>query len=437
VPADVALVLVHAVNPWGFAWLRRMNEDNVDLNRNFLDPGAAPPDNPDYDRLYDVLNPTTMDETAAAAVLGAIRALERTHGLAAAYRALSGGQFRHPHGVQYGGVEPTWSNRTLRAVWARHTGRAEATAFVDLHSGLGPRGAGVVYQTAPEASPEARLAASWWPDVLRAEPASAATAGMATGLIGPAFTAAHPGIPAVGVVLEFGTLPMHEVMLAALYDNWLEHHGRRDSDVGRAIEQRMRDAFLVDAPDWREEVCRRADEVVGRALEGIVAVAPVAASTPEPRIRDARPEDAGVLVDFAVAMAKETEGHLLSPEVVRAGVGSLLADPARGRVVVVEVEGRVVAALMLTLEWSDWRNGWFWWIQSVYVRPEDRRRGHYRRLHDHVRALAAREPDVCGLRVYVERDNLPARATYERLGMRETAYRMYEERPAPGKAGGR
>jgi ribosomal protein S18 acetylase RimI-like enzyme len=92
---------------------------------------------------------------------------------------------------------------------------------------------------------------------------------------------------------------------------------------------------------------------------------------------------------------------------------------------------------MLTLEWSDWRNGWFWWIQSVYVRPPHRRRGHYRRLHDHVRALAAREPGVCGLRLYVERDNLPARATYERLGMRETAYRMYEERPAARKAGGR
>ena len=82
---------------------------------------------------------------------------------------------------------------------------------------------------------------------------------------------------------------------------------------------------------------------------------------------------------------------------------------------------------MLTLEWSDWRNGMFWWIQSVYVRPEHRRRGHYRRLHEHVRALAARDPGVCGMRLYVEHENRSAQATYRALGMSETAYRLYEQ----------
>jgi ribosomal protein S18 acetylase RimI-like enzyme len=94
---------------------------------------------------------------------------------------------------------------------------------------------------------------------------------------------------------------------------------------------------------------------------------------------------------------------------------------------VVEDDGRVVATLMLTTEWSDWRNGWFWWIQNVYVHPEHRRRGHYRRLHDQVRALAASEPDVHGLRLYVEHENHGARETYRSLGMLETRYRLYEE----------
>jgi len=143
-------------------------------------------------------------------------------------------------------------------------------------------------------------------------------------------------------------------------------------------------------------------------------------------IRPAGPEDAGTLVEFNAAMALETEGLELDRARLTRGVAALLADAERGRYVILEKAGRAVAALMLTREWSDWRNGFFWWIQSVYVRPEARRRGHYRRLYEHVHALASQEPGVCGLRLYVERENHPARATYEKLGMHETAYRLYE-----------
>lgn len=145
------------------------------------------------------------------------------------------------------------------------------------------------------------------------------------------------------------------------------------------------------------------------------------------RVRPATPDDRDALVEFAAAMARETEAKDLDLPTLRAGVAALLADPARGRVFAVESAGRVVASLLVTSEWSDWRNGFFWWIQSVYVRPEERRRGHYRRLHEHVRALAARDPSVCGLRLYVERENRRAQATYQSLGMRETPYRIYEE----------
>lgn len=149
------------------------------------------------------------------------------------------------------------------------------------------------------------------------------------------------------------------------------------------------------------------------------------------RVRAAHAGDLDVLVGFNLAMAHETEDLALDPATVRAGVAALLASRERGRVFVVEDEGQPVAALALTLEWSDWRNGNFWWIQNVYVEPGHRRRGHYRRLHDHVRALAARDPEVCGLRLYVERDNRSARATYRSLGMEETAYRVYEQATRP------
>ncbi len=422
-PPDVACVLVHAVNPWGFAWLRRVNEDNVDVNRNFMAPGAPRPENTDYDRLYDALNPPAIDPATIAAAVARVREFEQAEGPAAAYRALSGGQYRHPRGVQYGGAVPVWSNRVLRRVWARHADAAELAAHVDLHSGLGPRGTGLLFQTAPADGRDAALAAAWWPDVIRADPATGTEAALASGLIGPAFSAAHP--PGVGVVLEFGTLPGPTVMLAVVADNWLAQHGERDSAEGTAVMQQMRDAFFLADDEWQEAVCRRSSEVIAAALAGLAG-----ASDPTPaavRVRAARVDDLETLVAFSVAMARETEDHALPPATVTAGLAALLRDPARGRAFVVDDGGRVVAALVLTPEWSDWRNGFFWWIQNVYVDPAHRRRGLYRRLHDHVRAQAAADPGVCGLRLYVERDNQAARRTYEALGMAETAYRLYEE----------
>lgn len=142
-------------------------------------------------------------------------------------------------------------------------------------------------------------------------------------------------------------------------------------------------------------------------------------------VRPAKARDAEALVAFARAMAHETEGKTLTGAVEQ-GVRALLQDPRYGFYLVAEVEGRRAGALMVTMEWSDWRNGLFWWIQSVYVRPEWRRRGVFTALYEAVRARAEAEKGVCGLRLYVEKDNAAARRTYEALGMEATAYRLYE-----------
>ena len=144
------------------------------------------------------------------------------------------------------------------------------------------------------------------------------------------------------------------------------------------------------------------------------------------RIRTARLEDAVALVGFNSAMALETEGKRLLPRVIGAGVRSLLRSPETGFYLLAETKKEIVAALMITQEWSDWRNGTFWWIQSVYVRPEFRRRGVYRRLYRRVRAMAARDRRVCGFRLYVERENRRAQKTYRALGMQGTRYRVFE-----------
>jgi GNAT superfamily N-acetyltransferase len=144
-------------------------------------------------------------------------------------------------------------------------------------------------------------------------------------------------------------------------------------------------------------------------------------------IRRATAQDHATIVDFNCALALETEGKELLHEVISRGVASLLDNEHRGMYFVAEHNGLVVGALMISYEWSDWRNGNFWWIQSVYVRPEARGHGVYRALYENVRALAAKDPSVCGFRLYVEQDNARAQQTYSALGMSATHYQMYEE----------
>lgn len=143
-------------------------------------------------------------------------------------------------------------------------------------------------------------------------------------------------------------------------------------------------------------------------------------------LRAAKARDLDVLVEFNAAMALETERLVLDRGRLRAGVEALLADPAKGRYRVAERGNEIVGALMLTREWSDWRCGDWWWIQSVYVRPHARRDGVFRALFDSIEAEARADASVCGLRLYVERDNLRAQATYRALGMDETHYRLFE-----------
>lgn len=145
------------------------------------------------------------------------------------------------------------------------------------------------------------------------------------------------------------------------------------------------------------------------------------------RVRDGRLEDLDDLVAFNAALALETESTQLDAERLEAGVRALLSDPSRGRYFIAESDdGRVLGCTMITTEWSDWRNGQLWWFQSVYIRPDSRRRGVFRLLYDHVTERAEADPDVIGLRLYVHEENRPALVTYEQMGMTPTEYRVFE-----------
>jgi len=144
------------------------------------------------------------------------------------------------------------------------------------------------------------------------------------------------------------------------------------------------------------------------------------------RIREANLSDSGDIAAGNATMAEETEGKALDPEIVGPGVQTVLGDSTRGRYWVAESAGEVIGQMMVTYEWSDWRNGTIWWIQSVFVRPDWRRKGVFSALYHHVESLAANEPGVIGLRLYVEENNQRAQRTYEALGMVKPSYLVME-----------
>jgi GNAT superfamily N-acetyltransferase len=151
------------------------------------------------------------------------------------------------------------------------------------------------------------------------------------------------------------------------------------------------------------------------------------------QIRAARAADAATIAHFNTLLAQETEARFLEPGQLRRGVEGVLADPARGTYWVAEIGAQIIGQLLITSEWSDWRNGFFWWIQSVYVPQRWRGQGVFQSLYSHVRRLASERAEVCGLRLYVEASNGRAKQTYERIGLARTHYEVYEvdfRRPA-------
>ena len=149
-------------------------------------------------------------------------------------------------------------------------------------------------------------------------------------------------------------------------------------------------------------------------------------ANPQINVRRAERRDATHIVGFQQSMALETEGKTLDESFINAGVNAVFADPDKGFYLVAESDGKVVGSLLITYEWSEWRNATFWWIQSVFVDADHRRRGVYTALHDHVLRQARESDEICGVRLYVERNNHIAQQTYKSLGMDHSHYDLYE-----------
>ncbi len=268
-PPDTALLLTHAINPHGFAWQRRVTEDNVDLNRNFVDHAGAYPVNHGYERLRDAICPRQWSEAARAAADGVLLSYARDHGDMALQAAISSGQYSHADGVFYGGRTETWSNRTLAELLRRHAGDARRVAFIDLHTGLGPYGVGEIITNHAAGEAGSERVAQWFGGEATSTEAGSSSSAPVSGDITLGVRRALPRADVTGITLEYGTVPLKEVLDAVRADNWLHAHGDLRTAQARDIKAQIRGAFYPDDDHWKEMVFERSVDVLRRALAGL------------------------------------------------------------------------------------------------------------------------------------------------------------------------
>ncbi len=266
--AQVSVLHLHALNPWGFSWWRRTTHENIDLNRNFLDFSKPLPVNPGYDELAPLLVPEHWP--AEADNQTAIGRFIKTRGMPAVQAAVSGGQYGHPDGLFYGGNEPSWSNHQLRALLREHGRAHRRVAWIDLHSGLGPCGLGERILSAPSDPATRERTRRWWGDGVTSIAEGNSSSAPLEGLMWQAVMQECPDVEYTGIALEYGTVPLLAVLDALRGDQWLQNHAdAAEPDLAATIKRQLRDAFYVDSVDWKQQVLTQAAEAAHQAVVGL------------------------------------------------------------------------------------------------------------------------------------------------------------------------
>ncbi len=268
-PANVALVLVHATNPYGFAHERRVTEDNVDLNRNFRDHATPAPRNGAYAEVHPFLIPADWHGPAHKAADAAIQRYIAARSERAFQAAVTTGQWEFPDGLFFGGKRPTWSNATWRAIIKQHAAGARRVVHFDFHTGLGAYGdCEVIFGPAKFPRADLERARAWYGAVTCPADGDSLSAAV-QGVMPTALYEELPGAEITSVALEYGTLPTMAVLNALRADHWLYAHGDANSPLGREIKQQMRAAFYGDTDDWKAKIFRRSVELFRQAIAGL------------------------------------------------------------------------------------------------------------------------------------------------------------------------
>ena len=267
--AGVAVLYIHALNPYGFSWWRRTTHENVDLNRNFHDFGQPLPRSPAYDEMASVIVPTTWPPPAEGEATLQRVALER--GLPALQEVITGGQYEHPEGLFYGGHDPTWSRVTLRHVLQDHASRCARLGWIDLHTGLGTRGVGERIFACRDDAAALRRARAWWGDEVTSLYDGSSSSAPLQGQMWLSAYDECAQAEYTGIALEFGTLPIMEVINALRADQWLENHPDAPEAQRLQIKRQMRDVFYIDTDAWKRQVIDQAVDAAYGAVGGLAA----------------------------------------------------------------------------------------------------------------------------------------------------------------------
>lgn len=268
-PEGTGALLVHAINPYGFAWSRRVTEDNVDLNRNFVDHDKAYPANPGYQAIAAAVLPQEWNEAAHAATARVFDAYAQEHGAFGLQGAISGGQYSHPDGVFFGGHKATWSNRTIRAIAREQLGTARRVGVIDFHTGLGPFGHGELICAVPPGAKSFARARAWYGDEMTSPENGTSSSAVVVGVMTDAFPQELPDAEVTSIAIEYGTHSVPDVLNAVRADNWLHQRGDLSSPLGRAIKADIKERFFPSGDKWREMVWRRAEQTIGWTVAGL------------------------------------------------------------------------------------------------------------------------------------------------------------------------
>jgi hypothetical protein len=262
----MGLIMIHAINPYGFAHLRRSNEDNIDLNRNFIDHTKPYPENEGYEKLADVILPKSLSTWADIKLRIRLFWYRLKHGRDAMKRAVSGDQFSHPTGIFFGGHHETWSNKMLMKIVKHYLSDAERVVFIDFHTGLGPFGGAEIILNSATDTPEYQRAVQMWGDLVRTTVSGDSVSVHLHASLKLAVPKMISNAEVTAVSLEFGTYPAKEVFLALRAENWLHHHGGNNHPKVQEIKAELLRVFYPNTDEWQQLIWNHGQVVVGQVL---------------------------------------------------------------------------------------------------------------------------------------------------------------------------
>lgn len=265
--SGVAVLYVHALNPYGFSWWRRTTQENVDLNRNFVDFNAPLPRNVAYDEIASLVVSSAWPPSEA--VSAAIDRYVREHGQAAFQSAVTGGQYHHPDGLFYGGRKPSWSHTTAWQIFSAHASSVRFLAWIDIHTGLGPSGHGERIFGGRHEAAALQRARSWWGEKLTVLDDGSSASSPLTGTLWQMPHEVCPQAQYTSIGLEFGTVSLDRMIDALRADQWLHLNPDAGCEARASIKQQIRDAFYTDTPTWKRQIVEQAKECAMQAVRGL------------------------------------------------------------------------------------------------------------------------------------------------------------------------